>query len=149
MDVNEDGVTEIDGTTLEGMGGFSGLIDLGSNGLVYGVGGGIINPNTTPPSQVATLPLIDFYASGINGTGAGVAADPSLGKDFLMLTNTAGTWAYGLARYDLSRYLPRLYWRCRKRHPASKHNGRCFVSARTDLRFGPLRKTTRPISRSP
>ena len=35
-----------------------------------------------------------------------MVADPSLQKDFLMLENTAGTWAYGLVRYDLTTYLP-------------------------------------------
>jgi trimeric autotransporter adhesin len=103
--VTSSGLTLIDGTTLDGLGGFNGGLVSG-NGLIYGDGGGIINPNTTPPSQVQTLPLIDFYDEGINGDGVAVAADPSLEKDFLMLENTAGTWAYGLVRYDLNTYLP-------------------------------------------
>ncbi len=104
--VNTDGVTLIDGTTLDGMGGFSGLIDLGSNGLVYGSAGGIVNPMTTPPSQIATLPLFDFYYAGSDGSGVAAAADPSLQREFLMLENGAGTWAYGLVRYNLNTYLP-------------------------------------------
>jgi len=103
--INANGLTLIDGTTLDGMGGFNGSFQL-VNGLVYGAGGGIINPSTTPPSQIATLPLFDFYASGINGEGVAIAADPSLQKEFLMMVNTAGTWAYGLARYDLTTYTP-------------------------------------------
>jgi uncharacterized repeat protein (TIGR01451 family) len=103
--VNANGLTEIDGTTLEGLGGYSGGFQL-ANGLGYGAGGGIINPATTPPTQVQTLPLIDFYGAGDNGSGVAVTADPSLEKDFLMLVNTAGTWAYGLVRYDLNSYLP-------------------------------------------
>ena len=103
--VNSNGLTEIDGTTLEGLGGFQGKIQL-ANGLVYGVGGGIVNPSTTPPSQVATLRLIDFYNSGSTPEGAGLATDPSLGKEFLMLNNLAGTSAFGLTRYDLTTYLP-------------------------------------------
>jgi hypothetical protein len=103
--VNANGLTEIDGTTLDGMGGFEGAIQL-ENGRVYSVGGGIVNPSTTPPSQVATLQKIDFYGSGTTPEGAGLAADPSLNKDFLMLENLAGTSAYGLTRYDLSTYLP-------------------------------------------
>jgi trimeric autotransporter adhesin len=103
--LNANGLTEIDGTTLDGMGGFSGGLEL-AHGLVYGAGGGIINPSTTPPSQVATLPLIDFYGSGTTPEGAGLAADPSLGKEFMMLENLAGTSAFGLTRYDLSTYLP-------------------------------------------
>jgi hypothetical protein len=100
--VNSQGISLIDGTTLDGIGGLFQI----ANGLVYGPDGGIINPLTTPPSQIATLPLIDFYLSGINGYGVSVAADPSLQKEFLMMENTAGTWAYGLARYDLTTYTP-------------------------------------------
>lgn len=103
--VNASGLTEIDGTTLNGMGGFGGGFQL-ANGLVYGTGGGVINPTTTPPSQVAVLPRIDFYGSGSTSEGVGLAADPSLGKEFLMLENLAGTVAFGLTRYDLSTYLP-------------------------------------------
>jgi hypothetical protein len=103
--VNANGVTEIDGTTLDGIGGFGGAFQV-VNGLVYGESGGIINPVTTPPSQIQTLPLIDFYNSGDVGEGVGLAADPSLQKDFLMLENLAGTSAYGLIRYDLKTYLP-------------------------------------------
>jgi hypothetical protein len=103
--INANGLTLIDGTTLDGMGGFSGGFQL-ANGLVYGGAGGIANPSTTPPSQIASLPLIDFYGSGDTGYGVASSPDPSLQKDFVMLENTAGTWAYGLMRYDLKTYLP-------------------------------------------
>lgn len=103
--VNASGVTLTDGTTLDGLGGFQGMISL-AGGLVYGAGGGIINPTTTPPSQIATLPLFDFYESGIQGSGVTAVTDPSLQKEFLLMVNTGGTWAYGLARYNLSTYLP-------------------------------------------
>jgi hypothetical protein len=63
--INASGMTLIDGTTLDGMGGFSGGFQL-ANGLVFGAGGGIANPSTTRPSQIATLPLFDFYGSGLN-----------------------------------------------------------------------------------
>jgi hypothetical protein len=103
--VGATGATLIDGTTLDGIGGFEGSFQV-ANGLVYGAGGGIINPNTTPPSQIANLPLLDFYASDSIGVGDGVVADPSLNKEFLMMENLAGTLAFGLARYDLTTYLP-------------------------------------------
>lgn len=100
--VNANGVTQIDSTALNGYAGGFELED----GWLYGAGGGIANPATTPPSQIATLSLIDFYGSGTSPLGEGIAADPGLGKDFLMLENVAGTQAYGLARYDLTTYLP-------------------------------------------
>ena len=103
--VDTNGLTLIDGTTLNGMGGFSGRFQL-ADGLVYGGGGGIANPTTTPPSQIATLATVDFYEAGISTSGAGTVADRSLQKEFLMSVNTAGLWAYGLARYDLTTYLP-------------------------------------------
>ena len=103
--VDANGLTGIDGTTLKGMGGFSGTFQV-ADGLVYGGGGGIANPMTTPPSQVATLATVDFYQAGITTSGVGAAPDPSLQKEFLMSVNTAGVWAYGLARYDLTTYLP-------------------------------------------
>jgi hypothetical protein len=55
-------MTLIDGTTLDGMGGFSGGFQL-ANGLIYGSGGGIANPSTTPSSQIATLSFDNF---GVN-----------------------------------------------------------------------------------
>jgi len=103
--INANGLTLIDGTTLNGLGGFSGGFQSG-NSFIYGDSGGIINPLTTPPSQIQTLPLVDFYGSGDTGSGVSVAADPSLQKEFIMQDNTAGTWAYGLVRYDLTSYLP-------------------------------------------
>jgi hypothetical protein len=107
--INTNGLTLMDGTTLNGMGGFTGGFQTGNSSLVYGNDGGIANPNTTPPSQVETLTPIDFYGDGSGGYGVGVVADPSLQKDFLMLENTAGTWAYGLVRYDLRSYLPEAF----------------------------------------
>ncbi len=107
--IDANGLTLIDGTTLDGMGGFYGRVQLGGNGLVYGTGGGIVNPLTTPPSQIQTLPSIDFYGAGSVGSPETAVVDPSLQKDFLMLNNAAGTWAYGLTRYDLNTYLPEAF----------------------------------------
>jgi hypothetical protein len=106
--INASGLKLIDGTTLDGMGGFGGGFE-SANALIYGYDGGIINPGTTPPSQIQTLPLIDFYGSGDIGYGVSSVADPSLQKDFLMLQNGAGTLAYGLIRYDLESYLPETF----------------------------------------
>lgn len=103
--VDSNGATLLDATTLNGMGGFGETFKL-ARGLLYGAGGGIANPTTTPPSQIATLPLFDFYGYSSSGLPVAVEPDPSLGKEFLMLENVAGTWAYGLVRYDLTSYLP-------------------------------------------
>ena len=102
--VDANGLTLVDGTTLNGMGGFQGGFQL-ANGLVYGGGGGIANPTTTPPSQIATLSTVDFYQAGISTYAAGIVADPSLQKEFLMAENLAGTQAYGWTD-DLNTYLP-------------------------------------------
>ena len=104
LSVDANGLTLIDGTTLDGMGGYQGGFQL-ANGLIYGGEGGIANPTTTPPSQIATLSL-DLSQSGISGYAVGVAADPSLQKEFLMVGDLDGASAYGLARYDLNTYLP-------------------------------------------
>ena len=101
--VNSSGLTLVDGTTLNGMGGYFGGVSL-ADGLVYGAGGGIANPTTTPPSQIATLPLLDFSGSGVGGDGIGVVPDPSLDKDFLMVNDFTASNA--LVRYDLKTFLP-------------------------------------------
>jgi trimeric autotransporter adhesin len=103
--IDATGATLLDSTTVDGIGNNGSSIQL-AGGLIYGAGGGIVNPFTTPPSQVATLPPFDFYNSGINGSGVSNVADPSLGKEFIMMENTAGIWAYGLARYDLTTDTP-------------------------------------------
>ena len=105
--VNSNGLTLVDGTTLNGMGGFQGGFVL-AGGLVFGGGGGIANPSTTPPSQVAKLPLVDFYGTGGSyaDEGIGVVADTSAQKNFLLEENLAGTSAYGLVRFNLNTYIP-------------------------------------------
>ena len=113
--INANGLTLVDGTTLDGMGGFGGSIQL-AGGLVYSAGGGIVNPSTTPPSQVATLQ-----------GGSGLAADPSLGKEFLMLGSQG---ALQLTRYNLASYLPEAMLQM----PSSLLNS--FTSGWTMLRFG-------------
>lgn len=103
--INANGLTLIDGSTLNGIGGFGGSFKI-ANGLLYGASGGIANPTTTPPTQIASLALPDFYQSGSSPEGVTVVPDPSLKKEFLMLENLAGTSAYGLVRYDTTTFLP-------------------------------------------
>lgn len=54
--IDASGANFVDSTTLNGIGGFNGKIAIDS-GLVFGAAGGIVNPNTTPPSQIAVLPI--------------------------------------------------------------------------------------------
>ena len=73
---------EEDGTTLYGFGGGPFGLD---GGLVYGNKGGIANPTTTPPSQVATLPLgSDPYS---NPTSGGVVPYAVEAKSFIVVIN--------------------------------------------------------------
>ncbi len=102
--VNANGVSPIDSTELNGLSGFDAFIQI-ADGLVYGAGGGVINPTTTPPTQVATLPYNVFF-SGNNPNGDGIVVDPSLQREFVVLENMAGSYAYGLVRYDLTTYTP-------------------------------------------
>jgi hypothetical protein len=106
--INANGAAMIDGTTLDGMGGFNGSFQV-ANGFVYGAAGGIINPATTPPSQIATLPLLSSDNSTVDGFGIGIAVDPSLKKDFLMIENLPGMSTDSLVRYDLTTYLPEAF----------------------------------------
>ncbi len=94
--VDANGLTLIDGTTLNGMGGFSGSFKL-STGLVFGASGGVIDPSTTPPSQLALLSLP-------GSPGYSVAADKTLGKDFLITNLQNYGNGFLLNRYDLNRY---------------------------------------------
>jgi hypothetical protein len=121
--VNANGVTQIDGTTLDGIGGASGSMAL-AGGLVYGAGGGIINPTTTPPAQVATLPLLNY--GGIGGEGIGVTPDTSLQKAFFMVESLAGTVTDALTRYDLKTDLPEAVLAMPGSNPSTSTNWQTF-----------------------
>jgi hypothetical protein len=121
--VNASGVTLTDGTTLDGIGGFSGSIAL-AGGQVYGAAGAIINPTTTPPSQIATLRLLNY--GGIGGEGIGVTPDPSLQKAFLMVEGLAGATANALTRYDLKTDLPEAFLAIPGSNPSTSTNWQTF-----------------------
>lgn len=100
--VDANGVTLIDGTTLDGMGGFGGHFAV-DGGQVYGAGGGIINPATTPPSQVAVLQLgVGPYGAGLYGGGVIPYAAES--KSFNVGVNAAGTALSFLERFDTQHF---------------------------------------------
>jgi len=100
--IDANGATLIDGTTLNGMGGFGGRFAL-DGGLVFGAGGGIANPITTPPSQVAVLPL-GTGAYSYNLTGGGVVPYQAESKAFIIGINSAGTAADYLQRFDTQQF---------------------------------------------
>jgi uncharacterized repeat protein (TIGR01451 family) len=102
--VTSSGLTQIDGTTLNGLGGFNGGFKL-SGGLVYGVGGGFANPKTTTPEQLGQY-QVDLEG-GFGGAIAGdsVAPDPSIDGVFSLGTNYAGTEYVALAAYDRTRFV--------------------------------------------
>ena len=102
--VTTDGLTEIDGTTLNGMGGFNGGFKLNA-GLVYGVGGGFADPTTTTPEQLGQY-QVDLEG-GFGGAvfGDSVAPDASIDRVFSLGTNLAGTEYAVLAAYDQTRFV--------------------------------------------
>lgn len=100
--VDSTGVSLIDGTTLNGFGGFGGQFAV-DGGLVFGSAGGIVNPSTTPPSQVAVLPLGNGESS-IGLVGGGVVPYQAESKAFVIGVNYAGTAAYYLERFDTQHF---------------------------------------------
>ncbi|HWR37510.1 MAG TPA: IPT/TIG domain-containing protein [Clostridia bacterium] len=70
--VGASGLATLDNSTLNGIGGFSGSFKL-SRGLVFGGGGGVADPSTTPPSMLG-----QFSAFG------SVAPDAWLGRSFFL-----------------------------------------------------------------
>jgi trimeric autotransporter adhesin len=72
--VTPTGLTQIDATTLNGMGGFSGAFQF-LKGTIFGNSGGIANPSTTPPSMIGQFTVY---------SAAGAAADPWIGRSFFL-----------------------------------------------------------------
>ena len=101
--VDANGLTQVDFTGLNGLGGTGFDIALGQDGLVYGDNGGIVNPATTPPSQIALLP-ISPGAPGYELSGDAVVPDSAQHKVFLVGLNAAGTIKAYLERFDTISY---------------------------------------------
>lgn len=93
--IDSSGANYVDGTTLNGIGGFNGRVTLDS-GLVFGVTGGIINPTTTPPSQIAVLPISISPFSAYSG----VIPYQTQFKAFVYGANGVNTNASYLQRFD-------------------------------------------------
>jgi len=96
--VDAAGAEQIDATALSGLGGYNAKFVL-DGGLIFGGSGGIANPSTTPPSQIAMLPL----GQGSYGTslaGVGVVPYAAASKSFNGALNNAGSSAAYLERFD-------------------------------------------------
>lgn len=101
--VDSNGVHSVDGTTLLGLGGFSGGFAI-DGGLGYGGAGGIFNPFTAVPTQVGTLPLGGGpYGTGLSG--GGVVPYAAEKKAFVTGVNSAGTWLVFAERFDTEHFL--------------------------------------------
>lgn len=101
--IDSNGVTLIDGTSLNGFGGFGGKLTI-DGGLVFGSSGGIINPSTTPPSQVAVLPIVNGSIYPYNVYG-GVVPYQVESKAFTIASSNSGyPAAYYLERFDTQHF---------------------------------------------
>lgn len=103
--VDANGLTLIDLTALNGLGGTGFGFTIGQDGLVYGDNGGILNPLPTPPSQVALLPLSPPSNPGYFLSGDAEVPDTPQHKIFLVGDNAAGTFTAVLERFDTTNYV--------------------------------------------
>jgi uncharacterized repeat protein (TIGR01451 family) len=101
--VDGNGLTLLDATGFNGLGGTGFAATLGQDGLVYGDNGGIVNPATNPPSQVALLPLTPG-AAGYTYSGDAEVPDSPQHKVFIVGVNLAGTFTAILERFDTTNY---------------------------------------------
>ena len=95
------GLTKIDSTTLNGMGPFFQLV----KGRVYGAGGAVADPSTTPPSLLGA----NAVSTSVSTSGAqitGVDVDPAASRAFYSGSTYGGSDSAFLAVFDLSHYLP-------------------------------------------
>ena len=94
--IDANGANFVDDTTLNGIGGFNGRMTL-DRGLIFGAAGGIVNPTTTPPSQIAVLPIGQYSYTTYAG---GVIPYQAQYKAFVYGVNGNNTNASYLERFD-------------------------------------------------
>jgi uncharacterized repeat protein (TIGR01451 family) len=94
--IDSTGAHYVDGTTLNGIGGSNGRVTVDS-GLVFGAGGGLVDPATTPPSQIGVLAIN-------NGTypsyGGGVIPYQAEAKAFVFGVSGGNTSSRYMERFD-------------------------------------------------
>ncbi len=105
--IDESGVTVIDGSTLNGMGGSGTAFKLQS-GLVYGSSGGFADPTTTPPRQLGQYQIYSALGGYQSIQGVNVAPDQPLDRVFFLGNNFFGAdpilMSFDQARYELLAY---------------------------------------------
>ena len=96
------GVTLIDGTTLNGFGGFGGKLAV-DGGLVFGSSGGIVQSQHDSAITGRHSSAWERHDS-TSLTGGGVIPYQAESKAFVIGVNTAGTAAYYLERFDTQHF---------------------------------------------
>ena len=92
---------DTNGYTLNGLAGGYSL----ENGLVYGFAGGVVDPTTTPPTQLGQFTVESAFGFGQSIQGTGVAPNPASGRVFVLGETLAGSANPVLLSYDSSRYV--------------------------------------------
>lgn len=91
------------GYTLNGIGGFGGGYQL-ANGLVFGVGGGVADPRTTPPTALGQFNVNSAQGTTQSIEGTGIAPDLAIGRVFITGETLAGSANPVLFAYDPSSF---------------------------------------------
>jgi uncharacterized repeat protein (TIGR01451 family) len=98
--VTSSGLSEIDGSTLFGMGGYK-----LTGGLVYGFGGGLANPSPTPPEQLAWYQVSAALGSNQSVGWVSNAPDAAIDRVFFLGLTYEGTSNPVLLSFDQARYM--------------------------------------------
>ncbi len=96
------GLSRIDGWTIEGLLGYGGPSIKLYGGLVYGGNGGFVDPTPTPPAPLARYEFVAAFGGGI-ADGVTAAPDPPLDRVFF-LTDNDGYSTPVLLAFDQSRF---------------------------------------------
>jgi uncharacterized repeat protein (TIGR01451 family) len=91
----------VDATTLDNLGG--GPLGL-DRGFVYGIQGGIANPATTPPSQVAILPIAPFSMNTSGLAGVAVVPYAAEARSFSVVSNASPYPPVYLERFNTQHF---------------------------------------------
>lgn len=103
--VTNTGLTPLDNSTINGMGGFSGLFRL-DHGLVYGGQGGLADPTTSPAKQLGQYPVYNFFGPNQSVGAYSVAPDATLNRVFYLGQTLAGYANNYLLSFDQQRLTP-------------------------------------------